>query len=140
MSFPLKKRHGWHQNLAISSLKNLILTEHQGKLCVNTAVQIINDLFYWSAFLRFAEANKMVYDSTRMLPLNCKHPNVSDEHLQRRQETNAIATSLVEVVVDAKVIRRQNKKEAKDVVHTTLPISSNNSRATRPNYNWKIFY
>ena len=70
----------------------------------------------------------MVYDSTRMLPLNCKHPNVSDEHLQRRQETNAIATSLVEVVVDAKVIRRQNKKEAKDVVHTTLPISSKSSK------------
>ena len=85
-------------------------------------------MFYCSAFLRFAETNKMVYDSTRMLPLNCKHPNVSDEHLQRRQEANAIPTSQVEVVVDAKVFRRQNKKQSKHVVHTTLPISSANSK------------
>ena len=48
--------------------------------------------------------------------------------LTRLQEANATPTSPVDVIVDAKVFRRQNKKEAKHVVQTSLPISTKSSK------------
>ena len=68
----------------------------------------------------------MIYDSSRIFPLNYKNPNVSDDCLQQLQ-VKAAPTLLVQTV-DVKAIQRQNKNEVKKVSRTSNPIATKNSK------------
>ena len=72
----------------------------------------------------------MIYDKARMLPLNCKNPNVSDDALFQFQQAQIIPSRAVEVT-DAKVLRQQKLKEAKSVVKTTTPKNTKRAVETK---------
>ena len=65
----------------------------------------------------------MIFDSARKLPLNCKNPNVSDDCLHQFQNTDTVLPQSG-AVIDAKTIRRQKAKEAKNVV----PVASKSTK------------
>ena len=64
----------------------------------------------------------MIFDSARKLPLNCKNLNVSDDFLHQFQNTDTVFPQSG-VVIDAKTIRRQKAKEAKNVVQSAVPVA-----------------
>ena len=72
----------------------------------------------------------MINDKARMLPLNCKNPNVSDDALYQLQQAQIIPSEAVEVT-DAKVLRQQKLKEAKSVVKTTTPKNTKRAVETK---------
>jgi hypothetical protein len=69
----------------------------------------------------------MIFDSARKLPLNCKNPNVSDDCLHQFQNTDTVLPQSG-VVIDAKTIRRQKAKEAKNVVQSAVPVAPKSTK------------